>query len=101
MTVEPENVKLYLEDPSKAILDAENGLCSESEVQLIIDDVYKHLDPSYKELGSFQKLIFGWSMSAPKMLMSQNYLDEVLKPFIKKVNSELNWQLRAPADFMK
>lgn len=101
MTVEPETIKVYLENPIRAIEDAKNNVYTETDIQVMIDDVYKQLDPSYKNLGPYQKLIFGWSMNAPKMLMSQNYLDEVIKPFIKKVNSELNWQLRSPADFMK
>lgn len=92
---------MFLDDPSKAILFAKNGVYSESDVQDMIDEVYKHLDPSYKKLGPYQKLIFGWYMNAPKMLMSQNYLDEVIKPFVRKVNAELNWQLRVPEDFMK
>ncbi|SFG57521.1 hypothetical protein [Sporolactobacillus nakayamae] len=96
-----EEIKTYLDTSSTAIEAAKKSIYTESEIQEMIDTVCKELDPSWKKLGPYQKLIFGWSMSAPKMLMSQNYLDEVIKPFITKVNQSLNWNLRTPADFMK
>lgn len=101
MTIKPDTAKAYLEDPLKVISDAKNSVCTEPDIQLMIDECYKQLDPSYKELGSYQKLIFGWYMNAPKLLMSQNFLDEVIKPFINKVNRTLGWNLRTPEDFMK
>ncbi|MCQ2011434.1 MAG: hypothetical protein ABF629_12470 [Sporolactobacillus sp.] len=96
-----EDIKSYLDDPSTAIDAAKNSLYTESDIQEMLDQVYKELDPSWKKLGPYQKLIFGWSMSAPKILMSQNYLDETMKPFINQLNQSLNWHLRTPADFMK
>lgn len=101
MTIDSEKAKYYLDNPSKAIEDAQDKLFLEHDAQTMIDEIYKSLDPSWKKLGPFQKLIFGWSMEAPKMLMSQDYMDEVLKPFINKLNVALHWNLRTPADFLK
>ncbi|CAM3275410.1 hypothetical protein [Sporolactobacillus spathodeae] len=101
MTLDPEKVESYLNDPAKAIKDAQDDFFSEHDAQIMIDEIYKDLDPSWKKIGPYQKLIFGWSMEAPKMLMAQDYMDEVLKPFIKKLNTALHWNLKTPADFLK
>lgn len=100
MNIDPNAAKMYLRDPSKAILDIRKGLYTESDIQLLIDEVYKELDPSYNKMSIYFKMFSGWYLNAPKIVVSQNYLDEVIKPFINKVNTELNWNLRTPVDFM-
>ncbi|MFX3616840.1 MAG: hypothetical protein ACE3JK_04900 [Sporolactobacillus sp.] len=96
----PDEMKTYLDAPERAIEDVRKAIYTEDDFQRMVDEVYKQLDPSWKKLTMNQKLIFGWSMNAPKMLESQNYLDEVLKPFINKLNKVLSWNIRKPDDFM-
>ncbi|WP_010241587.1 hypothetical protein [Clostridium arbusti] len=98
MKIDIETAKKYLRNPKQAISDAKNSLFTESDLQSAIDEVYEDNKPKLTGRFFLQRSNY---RDAPKMIVSQNYLDEVIKPFIEKVNIELNWKIRVPADIMK
>lgn len=98
MKIDIETAKKYLRNPKQAIADAKNSVFTEIELQSAIDEVYEDNKPKLTGRFLLQRSNYA---DAPKMVTSQNYLDEVMKPFIKKVNNELNWKIRMVEDIMK
>lgn len=100
--MDTKKLKMYLKDPSKAILDAKNFELTETEVQNSLDALYDQLTPKPKGtlsgIGSFLTNIYQWD--AYKITCSQDYLDSRVKPFIKKMNKELHWNLKQYDDFI-
>ncbi|WP_379969671.1 hypothetical protein [Ectobacillus sp. sgz5001026] len=95
-------VKIYLKDPSKAILDAKNHEFTQFEMQDGLDALYNQLKLKQKGpfsgIGSLLTNIYQWD--ALKLITSQDYLDSRINPFIEKMNAELQWTLKQYDDFM-
>lgn len=98
MIIDSNAIRKYLKDLSKAILDARNALYTEEEMQSGIDALYKELQPEYK--GKFFLVNSYWD-DAAKMMTAQCYIDGIIKPAIKKLNNELNWNLKIKDDLIK
>ncbi|AOZ78243.1 hypothetical protein [Clostridium pasteurianum] len=98
MKIDIETAKKYLKNSKQAILDAKNSVFTEMELQSAIDEIIQDITPELK--GKIYILRSTW-FDVGNVVTSQNYLDEVIKPFVRKINKELNWRIGIPADIMK
>lgn len=101
MKINKETTKIYLENHSKAILDAKNLVFTESDLQSAINKVYKEIKPKGKGKGFPSFLHKPYYEYPTQLVTSQYYLDEVMKPFVRKINEELNWNISICDDIMK
>lgn len=99
MKIDIETAKKYLTNPKQAILDAQNSVFTELDLQSAIDDLIESITPKLNKGNIF--LERSYPMDAVDIITAQNNLDEKIKPFIRKMNKELNWKIRTPADIMK
>lgn len=99
MKIDIETAKKYLSNPKQAILDAQNSVFTESDLQSAIDEIVENITPKLNKGNIF--LERSYPMDAVDIITAQNKLDEKIKPFVKKVNEELNWHIRVTADILK
>lgn len=99
MQIDKETIEKYLKNPKQAISDAKNSIFTEIELQSAIDKVIKDITPKLNKGNIF--LQRSYPMDAVDIITSQYNLDEVVKPFIRKINEELNWNIRVTDDIMK
>ncbi|MBW9172717.1 hypothetical protein [Clostridium estertheticum] len=96
MIIDKKTTEMYLDKPSKAILDAKNSIFTQSDLQSAIDIELKEIKPKKTFL-----LQSSYIIDSAHVITAQYRLDEVIKPFVRKINEELNWNINVPDDIMK
>jgi len=95
MIMDVTTTKMYLENPSKAILEAKSSLYTESELQFGIDRIYNELE--LKQKGT-KLSVHAFGGEAAQYITAQYYLHTIVKPTLEKLNQILGWKLKAYKD---